>query len=63
MQLDPTLHMLIAPIRGRFVSAAGTLQLADVELPEPIARRPSPESKRARAKQHLTMKSKFIDDG
>ena len=38
VQLDPTLHMLTAPICGRFVSAAGTLQLADVELPEPIAR-------------------------
>ena len=42
VQLHPTLHMLTAPICGRFVSAAGTLQLADVELPEPIARRPSP---------------------
>ena len=38
VQLDPTLHMLMAPICGRFVSASGTLQLADVELPEPIAR-------------------------
>ena len=38
VQLHPTLHMLTAPICGRFVSAAGALQLADVELPEPIAR-------------------------
>ena len=42
MQLDPTLHMLMAPICRHFVSVSGALQLADVELPEPIARRPSP---------------------
>ena len=38
VQLHPTLHMLTAPICGRFVSASGALLLADVELPEPIAR-------------------------
>ena len=42
VQLDPTLHMLMAPICRRFVSASGALLLADVELPEPIARWPSP---------------------
>ena len=44
VQLDPTLHMLMAPICRHFVSASGALQLADVELPEPIARRPSPHA-------------------